>query len=185
MIIKVCFYFCNLIFGLIFNLMFWGCNCYKNHHDSSIPHIWWWRFSMMPRSNCGFQTMLTPMSMISRLWKGTAFGTSPPPTPSAATTAALQRGPSCKHLVLSLITFSSRILLQSCGEVGWIMLFLVAVDMHSLDQLAFFRLMYSTLLNLSNWCGEGARVSNCTLACPPYNHIVLLVLSMFILSSSD
>ena len=31
--------FCNLIFGLIFNLMFWGCNCYKNHHDSSIPHI--------------------------------------------------------------------------------------------------------------------------------------------------
>ena len=65
------------------------------------------------------------------------------------------------------------------------MLFLVAVDIRSLDQLAFFRLMYPTLLNLSNWCGEGARVSNCTLACPPYNHIVLLVLSMFILSFSD
>ena len=166
---------------------------------------------MIPRSNCGFQTMLTPTSMISRLWRGTAFGTSPPPTPSAATTAALQRGPHCNHLVLSLIIFSSlwsccplfyhvvlsfiifsslwltmcRILLQSCGEVGWKMLFLVAVDIRSLDQLAFFRLMYPTLLNLSNWCGEGARVSNCTLACPPYNHIVLLVLSMFILSFSD
>ena len=95
------------------------------------------------------------------------------------------------HVVLSFIIFSSlwltmcRILLQSCGEVGWKMLFLVAVDIRSLDQLAFFRLMYPTLLNLSNWCGEGARVSNCTLACPPYNHIVLLVLSMFILSFSD
>ena len=97
--------FCNFIFGLIFNLMFWGCNCYKNHHDSSIPHLWWWWFSMIPRS-CGFQTMLTPTSMVSRLWRGTAFGTSPPPTPSAATTAALQRGPPCNHLVLSLIIFS-------------------------------------------------------------------------------
>ena len=104
---------------------------------------------------------------------------------------SLQRGPSFSHLVLFMIIFSSlwitecRILMQSCWEVGWKMLFLVAVDKRSLDQLAFFRLMYSTLLNLSNWCGEGARVSNCKLACPPYNHIVLLVLSMFILSFSD
>ena len=41
-----------------------------------------------------------PTSMASRLWRGTAFGTSPPPTPSAATTAALQRG---NHLFIPLM----------------------------------------------------------------------------------